>query len=291
MIHRAFVHVGGPPSGGKTIFIERLLESNRSKLLMVARCVRDEKLERVDETSNSSDPELGRYREAGASSTARYRFPATARDSDAFFTSELMSDYSQGVLIEGDSPLSFEPDLSVYVTPPVPVGRTLLCRVTVDRTASHARELAQLERLLDTPGAVEEFLGNMLAAEFGGRLPVSDAGFADARRSMVDLVARTKSRGAPPPVQRWALAEGFAGVEMARVVVINARSAGERERGEAMLPELMRLRKDRAVFDDVIGLRGNRLPVTVAVADVGDPKDKGLKRLLTRVKRAFAERK
>ena len=291
MIQRAFVHVGGPPGGGKTMFIERLLESTRSKLLMVARGVRDETLERVDETSKRSDPEIGRYREAGASNTARYRFPGAARDSDAFFTSEFMSDYSQGVLIEGDSPLSFRPDLSVYVTPPVPASRTLLRRVTEDRSASHARELGHLERLLDTPGSVEEFLGNMLAAEFGGRLPVSDAGFADARRSMADLVARAKSQGAPPPIERWALADGFAGIELAQVVVINARSAGERERGEAMLPELVRLRKDRAVFDDVIGLRGNRLAVTVGVADVGDPGDKGLKRLLTRVKRAFAERK
>ncbi len=291
MIERAFVHVAGPPSGGKTMFLERLLESNRAKLLMVARGVRDESLDALEESSERSDAELQRYRDAGARHAARLSFPGTARDSEAFFSSAFMSEYSEGVLIEGDSPLAFRPQLSVFVTPPIPEGATLLERVSEDRAAAHQRQLAYLRQLLDAPGALEQWLDRMIAAEFHGLLPASGTRSANARSMMREQLAQLEAQKPPSPVERWALADGFHGIERAGVVVINACSADERMRGEAMLPELVRMRKDRRVFDDVIGLRGNRLPITAGVANLADPKDKGLKRLVTRVKRAFATQK
>ena len=80
---RALVHVAGRSGSGKTTLIERLLESNRSTLLMVARAERDGSLDRVKETAKKTDPELRRYAAAGASDVTRYRFPES--DSDAFF--------------------------------------------------------------------------------------------------------------------------------------------------------------------------------------------------------------
>ena len=57
-----------------------------------------------------------------------------------------------------------------------------------------------------------------------------------------------------------------------------------------MLPDLVRLRKDVEVFNDVIGSRGNRVPITAGVVDLSDPADKGLKRILSRIMRAFGQK-
>jgi molybdopterin-guanine dinucleotide biosynthesis protein len=257
MRERAFVHVAGPSGAGKTTLIERLLASNRSKLLMVARGVLDDAMKRSKVSTGRTDDELNRLREAGASNVARYRFPSAERGTDAFFCSDFMNDYSEGVLIEGDSPLGFPPDLAVFVARPVPEGESLLCR------ANHARQLEKLRAITSPTGDHAGFVRAMVEAGLD--------------RSLRDNAS-------------WSLAEGFAGIEHAQVVVINVGSPAERARGEAMLPDLARLREDREVFDDVIGWRGNRLSITVGVADLADPKDKETKRLLNRIKRAFARR-
>ena len=48
--------------------------------------------------------------------------------------------------------------------------------------------------------------------------------------------------------------------------------------------------KDEEVYRDVVGLRGNKLPVTAVIADLTNPKDAGLKKAVTRVKRATKRR-
>jgi hypothetical protein len=40
----------------------------------------------------------------------------------------------------------------------------------------------------------------------------------------------------------------------------------------------------------VVGLRGNKLPVTAVIADLSNPKDAGLKKAVARVKRATKRR-
>lgn len=85
------------------------------------------------------------FRKAGASNTVRYRFPSADRETENFFYSDFMSDYSEGVLIEGDSPLGFPPDLTVFVAPPMASGESLLRRVTLDRTAENEQQIDQLQ--------------------------------------------------------------------------------------------------------------------------------------------------
>jgi hypothetical protein len=41
------------------------------------------------------------------------------------------------------------------------------------------------------------------------------------------------------------------------------------------------------VFEDVIGLRGNRRPITAVAADLSNRKDAGTRKALARVKRAI----
>jgi uridine kinase len=74
MIERAVVHVGGPPGAGKTTLIESLLRSYDG-LVLVARCVRDDSLRSSRESAPKRHPEMRRYREAGASGAALFRFP------------------------------------------------------------------------------------------------------------------------------------------------------------------------------------------------------------------------
>jgi len=60
--------------------------------------------------------------------------------------------------------------------------------------------------------------------------------------------------------------------------------------GDAVIEDVTRLRKDEAVYQDVLGHRGNKLPVTAVVADLSNPKDVGLKKAVVRVKRATKQR-
>ena len=104
MIERAFVHVGGSPGSGKTTFIEAML-AGADALTLVARCRRDDTLSQAREGAPRTDAELRRYREAGATSAAVYTFPGQLSGIDDFFMTNLMMNYSQAVVLEGDSPL------------------------------------------------------------------------------------------------------------------------------------------------------------------------------------------
>ena len=84
--------------------------------------------------------------------------------------------------------------------------------------------------------------------------------------------------------------EGYEGIERAELVVMNVRSDAERDAAQVLVEEVRRLRKDQAVFDDVIGPHGNRVPVTAVVANVSNPRDRGLKKAVARVRRALPER-
>ena len=67
-------------------------------------------------------------------------------------------------------------------------------------------------------------------------------------------------------------------IERAQLVVVNVRSEEERPAADALVADVARLRKDEAVFRDVIGWRGHKLPVTAVCADLSNPKDAGVKR-------------
>lgn len=116
---RAFVHIGGPPQSGKTTFVEAVL-GEVDAVALVARCVRDGAAKRRRETAPKAHPELRRYRQAGASGVAVFRFAGDWYAHDDFFTTDLMNEYSEVVLVEGDNPLQHV-DLSVFVAPG-PVG-------------------------------------------------------------------------------------------------------------------------------------------------------------------------
>lgn len=288
MRERALIHVGGPKGAGKTAFIEQIL-GGAGEWILAARCVRDDSLRQARETTPKSHPEIRRYREAGATGAALFTFPESDIGSDAFFLTHLMEDYSKAVLLEGDNPLGFV-DLAVFVAPPLSIGASLLVRHKRDRAEEERAKADAMERLLREPDGVAQLLGQMVGAPLAELARKSPKLAEDTRTRFLEAVAQARSAPPPKPTEHWAIADGYEGIERAQLVVINARDDGERERGERLVAEVHRIRKDAAVFDDILGYRGNRIPVTAVVANVADRNDAGTKKALARVRRAIRGR-
>jgi hypothetical protein len=285
---RALIHVAGPKGAGKTTFIERALDGG-GEWILAARCVRDDSLRESRETAPKGHPELRRYREAGATGAALFAFPEGDIGSDAFFVTRLMEDYSTAVLLEGDRPLGFV-DLAVFVAAPLPAGGSLLVRRQRDRAKEERAKADAMERLLRAPDGVAELLGQMIGGPMADFARKSPRLLAETRDRMLAGIAMARKAPAPEPTEHWAITDGYEGIEHAQLVVVNVRSAAERERGESLLAGVHRIRKDRAVFDDVLGFRGSKIPITAVVADLADRDDAGTKKALARVRRAIRAR-
>ena len=166
MRQRALIAVAGPKGVGKTTLIERVLGGSGESILS-ARCVRNDSLRRARETAPKAHPELRRYRDAGATGAALFAFPEADIGSDAFFTTHLMEDYSNAVLLEGDNPLGFS-DLAVFVAPPPADGETLLVRRKYDRAKEERAKMDHMERLLQDSDGFAAFLGAVRSSSSHG---------------------------------------------------------------------------------------------------------------------------
>lgn len=278
---RALVHVTGPVDGGKTTFIERLLDAEVAFAVCV-RCDRDTKLRTEQVSAPKNHAELRRYRKAGAAAVALYRFAEP--NTDAFFMSSVMEDYSEAAFIEGDCPIEYV-DLAVFVAPAPPLGESLLRRVARDRTSAHRAKIEQMEKALESPEAMARLLGD-LSVPFAAMAMESPRVLESLRSSIEFDLSVLRVEDPPAPTKHWAITEAYAGIQHAQLIVVNVRSDADRGSGEALVEDVARLRKDDAVFRDVIGIRGHRIPVTAVVADLSDPKDAGLKKAVARAKRA-----
>ena len=282
VIERALIHVAGPARSGKTAFIEAMLTGSDA-LVIAARCVRDDTLRQFRETTPGSHPELRRYREAGAIRGALLTFPGGADLSDSFFATDLMMDYSQAVVLEGDSPLRFV-DLRVFVAPPPAEGHQLFVRCTHERGRYARESTAALEQLLRQPDGMVDVLG-----------VIGDARLAELGREHPELLEKMRTRlggvaqarRAPQPDTRWAIADSYAGIEHAQLVVVNARHDGQRQAAEQLVADIVRLRKDNDLLADILGPRGSRIPITAVAANMADPDDPARKKALARVRRAI----
>ena len=281
MRERVLIHVAGPAGAGKTTFVERLLGAEISLALCV-RAERDPKLRKAQESAPKSHAELRRYRAAGASDVALYRFPGP--DWEAFYTSRVLEEYSEAVFIEGDRPVD-EVDLSAFVAPPLPAGRSLLRRVVRDHREERRSSIEQLERALEEPEAMLQLLGAGLSEPLLAMAITNPKVEADIRRTLKQKLSAMRHAPPPTPTERWSLEDGYAGLEHAQLVVVNLRGEAERQAAAALVEDVGRLRKDEAVFHDVLGFRGSKVPVTAVVADLSNPKDPGLKKAIARVRR------
>ena len=178
-------------------------------------------------------------------------------------------------------------DLTVFVAPALPEDESLFRRVTRDRAREKREGLVRLEKLLRKPEGPREFLV-LTVGEALAESAALDPKLLDSTRASM-LAGVEKERAAPPPAptKHWAITAGYEGIEQAQVVVVNIRSADERPGAQRLVDDLVRLRKDEAIFQDILRRRGHRIPITAVVADLADPGDPGLKKALARIRRAF----
>jgi hypothetical protein len=281
---RAFIHVAGPKGVGKTAFVEALLRG----LDEVVICVRGVRLARrrmPAESRAKDDPEIRRYRKAGASEAVRYRF-GTGRDAHtAFFEREFMQDWSTAVVVEGDCPVEAV-ELPVFVLPVLPPGETLIRRVLLDRAAAHEARLVEYEKAFRDRRSLSAFLRKMLWMPGLERASLSEEAFADLSARVQPQIEKLRAEGPPPPEERLAFAPGFEGLAAARLVVVNVRAEDEAARAEALRAEVAGLRGDRERWKELAGRSASRVPVTAVVARLSDPGDAGTRKAVARVRKA-----
>jgi len=287
VISRAIIHIDGAPGAGKTAFVERLLGALDEWVLAV-RCRRDQSLRHARESWSASDPEVRRYRAAGASDAGRFTFPSDRDAADDFFTTRLLTDVSDAVVIEGDSPLR-DADLRVFVAPPPAAGQALLVRERRDRAAQQRAQADAMERLLGEPDGAARLLDQLVGGPLVAFAREQPELLEQARVSLLAGIGKVRAAPPPAPTERWAVAAGYAGIEHAQLVVLNTCEEAERRRAQGLLEDVRRLRADRAVFDDVLGWRGSRVPITAVVADLANARDAGTRKAVARVKRSVRD--
>lgn len=288
MRERAIIHVAGPAGSGKTAFIEAVLAA-ADALTLAARCSRDDTLPEPRETASRTHPELRRYRQAGAQGTALFAFPGTDIGSVEFFMTDLMTNYSEAVVLEGDNPLDHV-DLRVFVAPAPEEGERLFLRRTRDRTSDERARAAAFERLLLEPAGLADFLGEIGGASMADFARENPQLLEDVRARLLAGLPAAKRPRARRPGKCWAIADRYRGIERAQLVVVNLLRDNQRESGDQLLADLARLRSDEELSRDILGVRGSRVPITAVVADLAAAHDPGRKKALARVRRTIRSR-
>ena len=288
MRERAFVYVAGPPGCGKTTFIESMLRA-AGELICAARCVRDDSHPHARETAPKRHPELRRYRDAGATGAALFTFAENDIDSDAFFMTNLMADYSEGVVLEGDNPLRYV-DLSVFVAPAPGAGERPFVRHTRHRAREQLETVNAIEWLLREPDGVAKFYGEIVGSPIAEFVRKSPKLMEDTRAKLLAGIAAMRKASPPKPTWHWGISDRYSGIEHAQLVVVNVRNESERRAGEQLVADVVQLRKEDQLFNDVLGFRGSRTPITAVVANLAQSEDPGRKKALARARRAFRSR-
>ena len=202
---------------------------------------------------------------------------------------DLMADYSEGVILEGDNPLKYV-DLSVFVAPAPAADERLFVRRMRDRAREQLGTVNAIEWLLREPDGVAKFYGEIAGspiAEFVWKSPKLKE---DTSAKLLAGIAAVRKASPPKPLWHWGISDRYSGIEHAQLVVVNVRNESERRAGEQLVADVVRLRKEDQLFNDILGFRGSRTPITAVVANLVQSEDAGRKKALARARRVFRPR-
>ena len=281
------VQVVGPPGGGKTSLIERVLRSSPSRLLAAAHIVPDDAV-RAPVLDPAGDADTVRYAAAGAWSSRRVLVPAGAPCDvlDVLDACEGAFHPASAVLIEGGRARRGDVDAIVFVTSPLAPG--------VGLTVVETREVGRLDgrdalRLMAglAPIASEEERAELEALEAldevdGAGEVIDEFEIPDA---LGERILELLEHGYPVRQEVTELRPGFEGLAEAHLAVVSAGGAGDAASVEATLAAIAGLRADEALLRSLRRDYVRFGPRFVVAADLRDPRDAGTRKAVEAVKR------
>lgn len=273
------VWVDGPTGGGKTTLIERLLASERTRTLAAIRVGA-----RGHSGQAAARGETTRYKAAGAASATAVSIEPDDHDEAVYKARRTALDVQgvDAVLVEGSPGSDPGRDgLAVCVLRPLPDGEPLVYR--------GRKELTRLD------------LGTYLTMVTGENVvmgeppPDVDEDEGEVVEEIIEIpddVAATLTealeKGVPIGREGWCVRDGYEGVVYGTVYVINVFSESERPAAERLAAAIKRVRADRDILRDFQGSAGESRRISVFIANLKNPADPDLKKVLARVKRGLA---
>lgn len=277
----------GPEGSGKTTLIQRMLESNRSKRLSVARLRVQSGLE--EPTLNAEDnEETRRCLDSGAEDALLIFYPEGHRYDASVRCWEERFYYAapDGILFEGGYSRGLRSELRVFVARPWMVAEPFVARRRV--------EVARL--------ALQDYLNIALGHVPGRKEEPGPPDHPDEEAEVIGeeewevpdetaaKLSQWADKGVPIHNERWSVPDGYDDLFLCDAAVINVHGARELEAAERMAADIRRVRKDKALMREVLETHSPVSRPSLFIADLSDPKHRGTKQAVARIKRAFRQR-
>ena len=285
MIDRAYIWVDGPTGVGKTMLVERFLQSNRSRLVMAARLVETDQVKQPSE-DRPGDGDPDRYERAGAFHSIRYRYPPgeQGRAAGDFFRTSFIEQYSEGIIFEGRSLTDLEADLFLFVTRPLPEGEDLVEMRSREEARIGLRTYLALASggspdELDEGPPDEDLELDMEDGEVIEEIEIPD----EVGRKLLEWA----EKGVPVTREVWTLRDDHQGLARAGLVVVNIHDESERSAAERLAAQIRRIREDKQISEDVLGWNSRRRLKSIHIANLADRRDLELKKVVAKIKRRF----
>jgi len=295
-----FVWIDGAPAAGKTMLIERLLQSSRKRDFAVVRLAQSDSVTEMESDDGTSE-ESKRYEVAGAIEAARLFYPPKTSTIDYSADDEQTAmsyvrcmawrDWEgdeakcDALICEGANDFYWRSQVRVFVARPFPAGQSLATR--------EIRERFRLELDKDTLPLALSMVGlkkclplELLSPDTASqeRQVPSDVP-ETAMRQLMDMA----SNGVPVHENLWGLQPGYENIVQAAVIIINIHNEKERPAAMRLVDELRRLRTDCDIAKDIISLHDYRGKLSIYICNLANQADQELTKALTRIKRPVQE--
>ena len=277
----------GPEESGKTTLIQRMLESNRSKRLSVARLRVQGGLE--EPTLNAEDnEETRRCLDSGAEDALLMFYPEGRRYNASVRCWEERFYYAapDGILFEGGYSRGLRSELRVFVARPWMAAEPFLEKRKVEVARISLQDYLNLT-VGHVPQGGQEFMPDEVPSE---DVEVISEEVMELPEDIAAKLSEWADEGVPIHNERWSVPDGYADLFLCDAAVINVHGARELEAAGRMAADIRRVRKDEALMRDVLETHSPVLRPSLFIADLSDPKHGGTKQAVARIKRAFRQR-